>query len=158
MSKQIRSLAMRLNNFVASCFSQPRRQMRLPVVVRIKPNQSSRASQKAESLSIEGYTQDLSGSGLAFIVPMIRLGEHYLVGSQQALQIEIFLPEGKVQIEATSQRYEQLDEHSSVSQYLIGAKIVGIKDEDKFLLEDFLNQKSKQGISTILGFRSEISL
>jgi len=74
---------------------------------------------------------DISTSGVALIVPAIRIGEHYLVGEDRRLQLTLELPVGPVEMEAAPVRYESLEEHETETGYLIGVRIVGISDEDK---------------------------
>lgn len=92
-----------------------------------------------ENLSVGGETIDLSNTGIAFVVPSIRLREYYLVGENRTLDAELNLPEGKVKMQIVGKRYEQLsDEHSSTTSYLIGATIAQMTDGDREVYEDFL--------------------
>jgi hypothetical protein len=102
-----------------------------------KPDASAR-------LSLRGNTKDLSLNGIAFIVPSIRLREYYLVGENRLLGVEMSLPSGKIKMQVIGRRYEQLgDEHSSTTNYMIGASIEEITDEDRKSYEDFLHAGCK---------------
>lgn len=97
------------------------------------------------NLSVRGETRDLSETGIAFVVPSIRLREYYLVGENRALDAEVSLPEGKIKMRIVGQRYEQLgDEHSSATGYLIGATILQMSDGDREIYGEFL----RSGIKT----------
>lgn len=92
----------------------------------------------AENLFVWGETHDLSRSGIAFVVPSIRLKENYLVGGGRALLAELDLPNGKTQMRIFGKRYEQVGEHLSVSRYLIGASIEHITPENLEIYDYFL--------------------
>lgn len=95
------------------------------------------------NLSITGETKDLSHSGIAFVVSSIRIKENYLVGEGRTLNAELDLPNGKVTLRIVGQRYEQIGEHISVSQYLIGAKILFMTEENRETYEHFLRYGKK---------------
>jgi len=92
----------------------------------------------AENLFVWGETQDLSRSGIAFVVPSIRIKENYLVGGGRALVAELDLPNGRTQMRIFGKRYEQVGEHLSVSRYLIGASIEQMSPENLEIYEYFL--------------------
>ena len=117
----------------------------MPVCVSFEPYKSNAKSNvAAPTLSVRGNTKDLSVTGIAFIVPSIRLREYYLVGENRLLDVEINLAEGKVRMRVVGQRYEQLgDEHSSTTSYLIGANIVEMSSEDRKIYENFLRAGNK---------------
>lgn len=77
---------------------------------------------------LDGYTQDVSVTGLALIVPAIRIGEHYLAGADRKLHVKLELPTGSVEMKVASVRYESLEDDSG---YLIGARILEISDTDR---------------------------
>lgn len=92
----------------------------------------------AENLFVWGETQDLSRSGIAFLVPSIRIKENYLVGGNRFLVAELDLPNGKTRMRVVGKRYEQVGEHLSVSRYLIGARIEHITPENMEIYDYFL--------------------
>jgi hypothetical protein len=56
-------------------------------------------------MPLQGYTRDISESGLAIIVPSLRLGSLYLTAAAAKLRIVILdLPTGEVEIEASPVR------------------------------------------------------
>jgi hypothetical protein len=77
---------------------------------------------------LEGYTRNLSETGLALVAPSLRFGGHYLnvVGSPLHLMLE--LPNGTVHIRATPVRCERLEENESETGYLIGVRITEMND------------------------------
>ncbi len=104
------------------------------------------------ALSIKGQTKDLSSNGIAFIVDSIRLKEHYLVGENRVLNVELDLPNGKIAMQIIGQRYEQIGEHLSISKYLIGANIVDMSQIERDIYEEYLKfgSKRKKQIKSVL--------
>ncbi len=95
-------------------------------------------------LSIRGETEDLSFTGIAFTVSSIRLREYYLVGEGRKLNAEINLPNGKVKMQLIGQRYKQVGKHVSVTQYLIGARILKMSDGDRETYKEFLRKRKNR--------------
>jgi PilZ domain-containing protein len=85
--------------------------------------------------SLDGYTLDVSISGLALIVPAIRIGEHYLAGADRKLHVKLELPGGPVEMKVVTVRYEDLEDGSG---YLIGARILEISDADRASFEKYV--------------------
>ena len=97
------------------------------------PRVSSNGSRKLPKL--DGHTLDVSATGLALIVPAIRIGEHYLAGSDRQLHVKLELPSGPVEMKVASVRYEGLEDDSG---YLIGARILEMSDTDRTSFEKYL--------------------
>lgn len=130
--------------------SAPRRhEYQMPVSISFEPHKTTGNSGAAQCLSIRGKTKDLSNSGIAFIVPSIRVREYYLVGENRTLNAELTLPDGKIKMQLIGQRYEQLgDEHTSATNYLIGANIVEMNEDDRKIYENFLRTGNKSELKT----------
>lgn len=77
---------------------------------------------------LEGYTRNLSETGLAIVVPSLHFGGRYLnvVGSPLYIQLE--LPAGSVRMRARPVRAERLDDGEEG--YLIGARITEMNDSE----------------------------
>ena len=86
--------------------------------------------------SLDGYTQDISTTGLALIVPAIRIGEHYLAGTDRKLYLKLELPNGPIEMKVAPVRYESLEDDSG---YLIGARIVELSDTDRASFEKYIS-------------------
>ena len=83
-----------------------------------------------------GHTVNLSREGLGLILHAQNIDEQYLMGSENSLAIELDLPNGlSLEIHATPVRYEKLEEG-----YLIGARISGMKDRDRELYQEYLEE------------------
>jgi hypothetical protein len=147
----IRKLVSRLNRSVTKQIVAQRKELHLPIKISIAPvRMTSRLNGvMPEPFSIRGETKDLSKTGISFVVSAIRIKEYYLVGENRPLTAEIDLPDGtKVKMNVVGQRYEQINIHDSVSEYMIGAKILQMSETDREVYEDFLKNgaKSKAGI------------
>ena len=83
------SIAARLRAFIGNRRHAPRRQARLAFSV------SSAGGKKnyhgARSAELEGYTRDISLSGLSIIVPAIRSGSYYFTDQDRTLHIKLCL-------------------------------------------------------------------
>ena len=88
------------------------------------------SKQAASPTLLQGYTRNLSETGLAIVVPSLYLGGRYfnLVGSP--LHIVLELPVGRVRISATTVRCERLDEKEREDGYLIGLCITEMNDSE----------------------------
>ena len=98
---------------------------------RVSPNGSRRLP------TLNGHTLDVSSTGLALVVPAIRIGEHYLAGSDLRLHIKLELPAGPVELKVETVRYESLEDESG---YLIGARIVEMSDSDRVSFEKYVSK------------------
>ena len=121
-----------------------RRRLSVPISVSFEPDKTTGSLRHpTENLFVRGETIDLSETGLAFVVSAIRIKEYYLVGEGRPLLAELDLPGGKVQMRIIGTRYEQTVIHSSIGQFLIGAKIVQMTATEREIYEDFLSQGGK---------------
>jgi hypothetical protein len=79
---------------------------------------------------LEGYTRNLSETGLAIVVPRLHFGGHYFNVVGSALHIQLELPGGRVRIRATPVRCERLGEENGEEGYLIGVRITEMNDSE----------------------------
>jgi len=146
----IRKLIVKFNRLIAERRAAPRYNFQFPVKIWIelcrKPGKSEAPP---ENLVVYGETKDLSRSGIGFLLPSIRIRESYLVGENCTLNVEIQLPDGKIQMQVVGHRYEQIGEHLSVSRYLIGASISFMTLENREIYEQFLRSGGKTKAKTV---------
>lgn len=130
-----------------------RREINAPIKITFEPDRNTGSLQlPIKNLSISGETQDLSTSGIAFIVSSIRVNEFYLVGEGRILNAEISLPNGKVKMQLKGERYEQIgNHHLSISEYIVGASILKMSDEDREIYIEALKGKRQKAGSLELG-------
>lgn len=133
-----------LNKSVSKQVVAARYDYAVPIKLTFEPDRvTGKLRMPIKDLSITGETVDLSSSGIAFIVSAVRLKEYYLVGEGRTLNAELDLPNGKIKFQIIGQRYEQVGEHISVSQYLIGAKITNMTEESREVYQHFLKYGKK---------------
>ncbi|MET0751872.1 MAG: hypothetical protein ABWZ66_00750 [Pyrinomonadaceae bacterium] len=142
----IRKLISKFNKSITERVVSARHKYEVPIKIWIEPDRvTGRLQKPVEHLTISGETKDLSKTGIAFIVPAIRLREYYLVGENRTLNAELDLPGGKIQMQVVGQRYEQVGQHISEARFLIGATIQRIGAQERETYEEFLHLGKKRG-------------
>jgi PilZ domain-containing protein len=140
MSELPRRIVSHLRRFIGNRRHSKRVRARLSFTLSLSdPRMGSNGSRRLPGLS--GHTLDVSPTGIALIVPAIRIGEHYLAGSERRLYIKLELPSGAVEMKVVAVRYEGLDDESG---YLIGARIVEMSDSDRASFEKYVSRKGAE--------------
>lgn len=138
MSDLAHTIAARLRKFFGDRRRAPRCRARLPFSVSVAgPRAGSNGAQRSRSL--DGQTLDLSATGLALIVPAVRIGEHYLVGENRQLDLSLGLPDGMVTMQVSPKRYESLEDGTETG-YLIGVQIEQMSEPDRDRYMEYLNR------------------
>ena len=134
MAELPRRIVSRLRRFIGNRRASRRVSARLNFTLSLSdPRVNSNGARKLPKL--DGHTLDVSASGVALVVPAIRIGEHYLAGSDRKLHVKLELPSGPVEMKVASVRYESLEDESG---YLIGARILEMSDSDRLSFEKYL--------------------
>ena len=134
MSELPRRIVSHLRRFIGNRRRHRRVQVRLTFTLSLSdPRVNSNGARRLPSLN--GHTLDISNTGLALIVPAIRIGEHYLAGADRRLHVKLELPSGPVEMKVASVRYESLEDESG---YLIGARILEMSDTDRVSFEKYV--------------------
>ena len=137
MSELPRRIVSRLRRFIGNRRHSKRVCARLNFTLSLSdPRVSSNGARRLPTLN--GHTLDVSSTGLALIVPAIRIGEHYLAGSDRRLHIKLELPSGPIELKVASVRYESLEDESG---YLIGARIIEMSDPDRASFEKYVSSR-----------------
>lgn len=131
MAELLRAFAARLHRYIGDRRRAPRHRMRLAVTLWLPDGPLNSNGVRRRSPVLEGFTRDVSATGLALILPTIRIGEHYLTGEGRILRITLEFPTGPIQIDAVPVRYERLDENEPEKGYLVGVKITEMSDHDR---------------------------
>ena len=127
MSELPRRIVSHLRRFIGNRRAHRRVRARINFKLSLAdPRVSSNGSRRLPTL--DGHTLDVSVTGLALIVPAIRIGEHYLAGSERQLHVKLELPSGPVEMKVSTVRYESLDESQDETGYVIGARIIEMAD------------------------------
>jgi c-di-GMP-binding flagellar brake protein YcgR len=147
MSELARNIASRLRHLIGDRRRAERCKANLAVEVLLLEEPHNHTLRRGQST--RGHTVDISATGLAVVVPVIRIGEHYLAGENRSLLLDVELPSATVEIQVTPVRYERLDETESEHGYLIGVSIDSMNDEDRIRYDEFvtdlLHQKKLAG-------------
>ncbi len=141
----IRKLFAQFNKNISKRVVASRHKYEVPIKLSFEPDRNTgRLQNLRESLFITGETKDLSNTGIAFVVSSIRLKENYLVGEGRTLNAELDLPGGKIKMQIVGQRYEQVGKHISTANFLVGAKILLMTEENREIYTDFLRHGRKR--------------
>ena len=143
MSELPRRFVSSLRRFIGNRRHSRRVQARLKFTLSLSdPRVASNGSRRLPSLN--GHTLDISSTGLALIVPAIRIGEHYLAGADRKLHIKLDLPTGPVEMKVSTVRYESLEEDREETGYLIGARIAEMSDQDRKSFDSYVAKLLKR--------------
>jgi hypothetical protein len=146
MPEFIRSIANRLREFVGNRRRAPRYQTHLEVELAMSLSLpgAKLSAQRLEELKLAGYTRDVSESGLALIVPTVRIGGQYITDGNRTLQIILKLPAGIIKLSGTPVRYSPLDEDATATGYLIGIQIERMSDDERALFKAYLETLTRE--------------
>src|SRR6185503_12171154 len=141
MSELPRRIVSRLRRFIGNRRGSRRVQARLSFTLSFSdPRVSSNGARRLPTL--DGHTLDVSTTGLALVVPAIRIGEHYLAGADRKLHVKLELPSGPVEMKVVTVRYENLEDGSG---YLIGARILEISVAGRSSFEKYVLAADERG-------------
>ena len=130
MSELPRRIVSQLRRFIGNRRRTRRARVRLNFTLSLAdPRTSSNGLRRLPSL--RGHTLDISTTGIALVLPAIRIGEHYLVGDDRRLHLKLELPKGPVELTVVPVRYESLEDDGEESGYLVGAKIVDLSEVER---------------------------
>jgi hypothetical protein len=117
----------------------PRLQVRLAFSLSvIRQNKVKRLNSCDRTL--KGHTRDISAHGLALLLPQIQLDGYHLAAEDREMQLVLELSGGVVTMVVVPKRYEKLERSELGCNYLIGARIVRIEEEDRSRYLDFMNR------------------
>jgi hypothetical protein len=108
----------------------PRLNIRLLFSLSVCRSSNGNGSQHRER-ALRGHTRDIGVGGLALNVPQVHLDGHHLATSERELQLRLELPGGPISMLVIPRHYERLEESELGCNYLIGAEICRIDDEDR---------------------------
>jgi hypothetical protein len=91
---------------------------------------STVAVHTSRTLRLVGRTRNISETGLAFVVPTLRIGDEFARAIGSPLLVTLYLPSGRVEIHATPVSYEPLPPSPSERGYLIGVRVTEMADDE----------------------------
>lgn len=137
MSDLPRRMAAQLRRLVGNRRMARRVRARLDFTLSIEdPRVSRNGSRRVPPLN--GHTLDVSTTGLGLIVPAIRIGGHYLAGTDRRLFVRLELPDGPIDLKLIPVRYESLEEDPDEQGYLIGTGIEEMNDADRQRFNNYI--------------------
>ena len=137
MPNPIRYLLGRLRGSVGNRRRAPRYDARLSFSVSVI-SEGPGAENARPPQTLVGRTRNVSESGLALVVPSLRLGTHKLNDENSTLRIMLDLPSGTAEIHVVPVRHHQLGENETDSGYLIGAHITHLTEDTRARFTKFL--------------------
>lgn len=139
MSKLVRSAVVRLRGVFG--IHSSRRTVRIPLSVSLSDVTSTGGGSQG---ACEGYTCDLSSTGLSFVLPTTSVGNRHIFSEGGALlRIRLELPTGAVDINVTPVRYDLFDGRGKERGYLVGAHIMGMGDGDRARYVEFIRAPTR---------------
>ena len=140
----IRDLIAKINRSLSERMVSSRRRHKAPIKIWFDPDvNTEQAREAARNACVIGETVDISRTGIAFLVPSIRVKEKYLVGHERNLNVEIDLPTDKVHMRVIGRRYEKVVVDSSTEKFLVGAHILSLAGTDKEIYDSFLRNGNR---------------
>lgn len=137
MPNPIRRLLGRIRGTVSNRRRALRYNARLSFSVSIVDGEAGRESARPPQ-TLVGRTRNVSETGLALVVPSLRLGTHKLNDGNSTLRLMLDLPTGTAEIHVAPVRSQQLDEKDTDTGHLIGVKITHLSDDARARLTKYL--------------------
>jgi|SRR5215204_2088411 len=137
MPNPIRYLLGRFRGTLGNRRRAPRYDARLSFSVSIVNEEAGRENTRPPQ-TLVGRTRNLSETGLALVVPSLRLGTNKLNDGSSTLRLMLDLPTGTAEIHVVPVRSHQLDEKDKDSGHLIGVRITLLSDDARARLAKFL--------------------
>jgi hypothetical protein len=150
MSELVRSVVSKFSRFIVDRRGEPRASVRLPFSISIQGtngNGNGNGNGGRERL-LDGYTRDVSASGLGLIVHTVRIDSYYIFVDGRPRKLVLRLPNGPVTMSVLPVRSERLGD--SGAGYIIGAKIAVIGEEDRQRYLEYLLSELKPGRKSFL--------
>jgi hypothetical protein len=139
MSELVRSVVSKFSRFIGDRRGAPRVNVRLPFSISIQGTNGNGGRERL----LEGYTRDVSASGLGLIVHTVRIDSYYIFVDGRPRKLVLGLPRGPVTMLVLPVRSERLGE--SGAGYIIGARITAIGEEDRQRYLEYLLSGLKPG-------------
>ncbi|HEY7783678.1 MAG TPA: PilZ domain-containing protein [Pyrinomonadaceae bacterium] len=131
MTHLIRTIATNINALAGAHYCAPRRKARMQLRLAILDSNSHLGEPR--TVTFNGYTCDISATGLAILLPVTCFSEQLLNQRQRTLRIIMELASGTIEADARIVRYEplQLNDGLSESGCLLGAEFLNMRASDR---------------------------
>jgi hypothetical protein len=139
MPELMRSIVARLREYVGN--RRRARRYRVRLSCRVAPFEPALDSERQQRVpALAGHTRDLSATGLALVLPAVRVGDRYLTGAGLRLRVTLEHPTGPLELLAAPVRHEQLERDEPETGFLIGVRITELAPADRARYEAHLAQ------------------
>jgi hypothetical protein len=128
MRNPIPYLLGRLRGAVSNRRRAPRYEARLSFSISIL-DESAGHENRPPTRTLVGRTRNISETGLALVVPSLRLGTNKLDDGNSTLRLMLDLPTGTVELHVVPVRSHQLGENDKETGYFIGVAITHLGDD-----------------------------
>jgi len=146
MSELVRSVVSKFSRFIVDRRGEPRVSVRLPFSISIQGTDGYGHGGRERLL--EGYTRDISASGLGLIVNTVRIDGYCIVVDGRPRKLVLCLPNVQVTMSVLPVRSERLGD--SGAGYILGAQITAIDEEDRQRYLDYVLSVLKPGRKSFL--------
>ena len=144
MPELIRSVVSRARMYFKDRRRSPRLNVRLAFSLSVI-RQTKLKRLKGNDRTLKGHTRDISANGLALLLPQIQLDGYHLASEDREMQLVLELSGGVVSMVVVPKRYEKLERAELGCNYLIGARIVRMDEEDRARYRDFMKRSLEHG-------------
>jgi hypothetical protein len=144
MSELVRSVVSKFSRFIVDRRGEPRVSVRLPFSISIQGTNGNGGRERL----LDGYTRDVSASGLGLIVQTVRIDSYYIFVDGCPRKLVLQLPSGPVTMSVLPVRSERLGDTGAG--YIIGAQITAIDEEDRQRYSEYLLSELKPGRKSFL--------
>lgn len=144
MPELIRSVVSRARMYFKDRRRSPRVRVRLAFSLSVI-RQTKLKRVNGNDRTLKGHTRDISANGLALLLPQIQLDGYHLASEDREMQLTLELSGGVMSMVVVPKRYEKLERAELGCNYLIGARIIRIDDEDRVRYLDFMRRCLEQG-------------
>ena len=144
MPELIRSAVSRARTYFKDRRRSPRLNVRLAFSLSVI-RQTKLKRLNGNDRALKGHTRDISANGLALLLPQIQLDGYHLAAEDREMQLVLELSGGVVSMVVVPKRYEKLERAELGCNYLIGARIVRMDEEDRIRYQNFMKRGLEQG-------------
>jgi hypothetical protein len=155
MTKLINHLAARLRALVVNCREAERREVELEAQVEARlllsislAQGEERAKDALGASKLIGSTCNVSETGLAIVLPSLRIGQTLITEEASVLRIVLDIyPAGLVEMDATVVHHRRLDEKEARAGYMVGLRVSGMNETDRIRYLAYLTTLERRGPS-----------
>lgn len=136
-------LANLIPGFLGRYIHARRYSMSLTLSAALLEEERAAASQQTGP-EMSGQLRDISRTGISLLLPSIRFGDRFLLNGHYPLRVMLELPSGAVRMDVSPVRYDRVRAGQGERQYLVGARILEMREGDRERLWQYIQQAGKR--------------